>query len=180
MAKCVGLRALHMPRSKNAFGPFFQPFGPSCIKGMGNYYGPGMPGDGARAISGVTESEFTILITFSQCVNISGPQYATLWRESTGSSTTLTAVEKVSDTVWRYTTNVALTPGDTLKWSYEAGFGVITDCKEGEDLEDQTVSVSNTLVLGGHLILLESGGMDIILVEEDTADTDGIILEEAA
>lgn len=171
---------LVMLRTRGVGGMLAQRIGENTyVHSQGAFFGPGMPGDGASAIRGITEDEFSFLIYFNRCVDISGPQYATLTRES-GGTTTLTSVQKVSDKIWRYTTNVPIVAGDKLTWEYESGWGIITDCKDGVELPDQSVDVANNLMLAGYHFLLESGGIDILLVEEDTADTDGIILEEAA
>lgn len=185
MAKCAGLRALHMPRSKNAFGPFFQSFGPSCIKGTGNFYAPGMPGSGPQALRGVVEDNgVTLSIYWTQCVQdgnaCATPRGMTVTRLPS-EDLPITAVFYVDDGK-RLVVQVGPTidPGDEIVWSYDDSGGCIESC-DGEPIGDQgPIYIDNPLALDGYFILLESGGMDIVLVEEDTADTDGITLEEAA
>ena len=184
MAKCAGLRALHMPRSKNAFGPFFQSFGPSCIKGTGNFYAPGMPGSGPQAIRGVVEANgVTISISWTQCVQdgnaCATPRGMTVTRLPS-EDLPITAVFYV-DEGKRIVVQVGPTieAGDEIVWSYDDSGGCIESC-DGEPIGDQgPINVDNPLVLAGDFILTEEGGSSIILVEEDIDETDGINTEEA-
>ena len=137
MAKCAGLRALHMPRSKNAFGPFFQSFGPSCIKGTGGYYAPGMPGSGPQAIRGVVVSPNSIHITFTQCVTSKVPACAspygiTLTVEGLSVPITGVAMQtEPNDNVMLITTSATINPGDEVIWEYDDSNGCWTSC--GDD-----------------------------------------------
>ena len=184
MAKCAGLRALHMPRSKNAFGPFFQPFGPTCIKGTGGYYAPGMPGSGPQAIRGeVGGNAVSINIYWTQCV-----QDGNACDIARGMTVTRLPSENLPISAVFYTDEgktvviqigPTINPGDEIIWSYDDSGGCIESC-DGEPIGDQgPIDVDNSLVLAGDFILTEEGGSSIILVEEDIDETDGIQTEEA-
>jgi hypothetical protein len=154
----------------------FQNTGSSCVHTMGNYFGVGSPGAGPKPVAGVVSDANTLRITFSQCVSISsnaGIEY----RIDAGAWTQVASRTSVSDTVWNFGT-VAISPGDDVRWRYTGG-GSIVDCENAENIGEQEIPVQNPLELQGDYILLETGGTDIVLVEEDIADTDGVQTEEA-
>lgn len=165
-------------------GPFFTSIGGSCVKTAGNFRGVNKPGDGARAIRGVVEANgVTISISWTQCVQdgnaCATPRGMTVTRLP-GEDLPITAVFYVDDGK-RLVVQVGPTieAGDEIVWSYDDSGGCIESC-DGEPIGDQgPITVDNPLMLAGDFILLESGGADIILVEEDTLDTDGIKVEEA-
>ena len=165
------------PRLKMVYGPYYQAVTPILgIKGQGNYFGVGGPGAGPRAVAGIVLTETTIQIRFSLCVTISantGIQY----RLNGGTWTTVSG-RSGSDTTWVFTT-ATINPGDDVDWRYVGGSNSIRDCVDSEDIGNQQLNVVNPLVLAGDFVLLETGGMDIVLLEDDVAQEDGIKLENA-
>ena len=95
---CLPKQRLVMLRTPGIAGPLFQDVGLACVKSVGNAYGVNGPLSGPKAIGGVVIDSGTIQVTFSQCVNISGPtgiEYSLdggAWAEVVG-------VVKISDTV---------------------------------------------------------------------------------
>lgn len=164
------LNRLLMMRQKGS-GPFFQDVGVACAKSVGNFVAPGMPGDSVRAIRGVVVSDTVVQITFSGCVTVTDPpSYCYLSLNGGSGWGTLSAVTKISDTVWQFSTVVPVLPGDDVLWKYDDGgidSGIIEGCKEGEDIGFQQIPVANPLMLAGNYILLETGGSDVLLLEDD-------------
>ena len=152
-----------MHRTKSLHGPYYQDNGVRCIKSLGNFLAPGMPGSGPQALFGVVIDANTIRITFSQCVTISGTtglEYnidGGAWAPVTGSAG--------SDTVWDFTTGV-IDPGDIVRWRYAGGSDTIVDCDDSADIGAQEAPVDNPLVLTGDFILLELGGTSVLLLED--------------
>lgn len=141
-----------------------------------------MPGSGPRPISGVVANPNEVIINFSQCVVISG--VARIFIEIDGDSLVAASSSKVTATQWKFTSTTTIEPGDVVQWRYIGGLDTIIDCKEGDDiagdLEEMSIPVSNPLVLAGDFILLETGGKDIVLLEDDIDASSGINTEGAA
>jgi len=161
---CNRFPRLITPRLPGLSGAFFQPTGgAACIKGMGNYFGVGRPGSSPKAYLAVVEDATTLQVAFTRCVDIvatTGIQYqinGTGW-------VTVSAYNKVSDTVWEFTVGT-LTGTDDIEWQYVGGNDSIVDCDEAADVGDQYLVVYNTLDIGGFAFLLETGGSDFILLE---------------
>jgi len=167
-----------MMKARGLSGPFFQNVGPSlCAKSAGSYFGVGGPGAGPRAVYGVVLSATSVEIRFSSCVTIGALTGIELqidggaWVQVTG--------QAGSDTVYTFTPATAVQPGDEVRWRYVGGSGSILDCEDAEDIGDQQIPVGNPLVLAGDHVLLETGGTQIVLLEEDIDGTETVILESA-
>lgn len=170
---------LVMLRTKGLEGPRFQNTGSHCVKGQGNFFGIGGPGSGVSALFGTVLDASTIQATFSACVSISGVT-GIEYQVDGGAWLACTGVAKVSDTVWNFDiTPGTIDPGDVVRWRYLGGSDTVVDCEEAEDIGPQEIVVNNPLVLAGDFILLETGGTDIMLVEEDPDGTEGVQTEEA-
>ena len=171
---------LIMHRLKLPSGPMFQNTGNACVHSMGNFYGVGSPGSGVSALFGTVLDTSTIQVAFSACVSISGVT-GVEYQVDGGAWVSCTGVTKVSDTVWNFDiTPGTIDPGDDVRWRYLGGSDTIVDCAEAEDIGPQELVVNNPLVLAGDFILLETGGTDIMLVEEDPDGTEGVQTEEAS
>ena len=174
---------LILHRQASLAGPFFTATGHGVLaKSVGNFRAPGKPGSGPRAYAGLVLDENTVQISFSQCVVVNTPATCQIrlnggtWENCTG------AVDTGGGLVWTFTNAVAQTinPGDDVDWRYTSGSSGIVDCRDSEDIGDQEITVDNPLVLAGDFILLENGGMDILLLENDPGDdSQGIQLENA-
>lgn len=71
--------------------------------------------------------------------------------------------------------------GDVVEWRYVGGNDVILDCVEGNDVGDLgPIILQDDALLGGPFIAMETGGSDIILLEEDdgTGVPEGIYTED--
>ena len=132
---------------------------------------------GARATSGVVIDANTVEIRFSKCVSISANTGIEVDIDGAG-FVQVTGNAKVSDTVWRFTTGTIMA-GDTVQWRYVGGSNSIVDCDKAEDIGDQGVNVVNDLMLEGNFWLLETGGRDIFLLEDDSTGEDGWLTEDA-
>jgi hypothetical protein len=171
--------AIVMHRTKGVSGPFFQPLGGGmAVKGSGNYFGIGGPGSGPKPRFGQVLDGSTVEILFSQCVSISAATGIEV--EVNGAWAEVVAVSEFSETVWRFTPAVVIEPGDVVRWRYIGGSGTILGCDDSEDIGDQTVEVTNPLVLPGDYVLLEVGGVSVILLEDaSVSPDDGLALENA-
>lgn len=178
--RCSGpVNNLVMHRMRGLSGPFFQNLGGGqCIKGVGNYWAPGMPGSGPQAIRGEVLTSTTIKIVFTQCADISattGIEYEI----DGGAWTPVLGTLEISETEWQFTTG-NIDPGDFVSWRYIGGSDSILDCQESEDIGDQgPVPLDNPLVLAGDFMLLETGGMSIFLTEDDVDLSSGVEQEQA-
>lgn len=172
------INRLVMLRTKGLEGPRFQNTGSGCVKGQGNYYGVGGPGSGVTAVAGTAIDLSTIQIRFSLCasvVGVTGVEY----QINGGAWTACTGALEVSDTLWNFDiTPATIDPGDAVRWRYLGGTNTIVDCEEAEDIGPQEVAVANPLVMAGDFVLLEVGGTEIALVEEDPDGTEGVEVEE--
>lgn len=177
MAKCLGpINPLVMMRGRGFVGPFFQRVGGGqCVTSLGNAYSTGGPLSGVSAIRGVVVTETTVDISFVPCVTSSGITGIEIGIE--GVWTPVSGAAQQSTTVVRYTV-AAIDPGDVVQWRYLGGSDSLVDCDEGEDIAEQLVTVTNDLVLAGDFVLMQSGGMDIVLVQEDPDGTEGVEVQE--
>ena len=137
--------------------------------------------DGVRVTDAVVVDALTIQITFSACVSIASV-VGIDFRKNLGTWTQVQSSAKISDTVWQFTLpgGQDILPGDDVDWRYEGGTDSIVDC-EAPPVDVGAlgpVNVQNGLVLAGGFVLLESGGMDIVLVEDDDDGTAGIQVED--
>ena len=175
------INRLILHRQAGLAGPFFQDTGTACVKSMGNFRGSGKPGSGPRAVSGLVLDGDTVQIRFSLCVNVATPASCQIQIDGGTWENCTAAVDAGSGVLWNFTNAVAQTidPGSTVVWRYTSGSSGIVDCSESEDIGDQQVNVDNPLVLAGDFVLLESGGMDKLLLEDDVDDTSGVQLENA-
>ena len=177
--KCTPPR-LVMLRTRGLSGPMFQQWnGSTCIKGVGNAYALGGPLSGPKAVYGITLSPTIIEVSFTQCVSITGPTGIEVQYDG-GAWTQVTSVAETSPTVWSFVVP-NIDPGDEVRWRYTGGSDTIVDCDEGEDIGDQEIPIQNSLVLAGDFILLETGGLDVILLEDDNGidPIEGVQLENA-
>lgn len=174
---CKGpVNRLLMMRTPGLVGPFWQNTGKHCVRTQGAYFGPGGGGSGPRAVHGTVDTATSITINFTQCVNITaatGIEYSI-----DGGAWTAVTAPTGSTTTWSFTVGT-VAGGDEVRWRYTAGSNTIVDCDGSQDIGGQQLTLNNTVPLIADFILLETGGADIILVEEDIADTDGIQTEEA-
>lgn len=168
---------LVMLRTRGLSGPLYQNTGKACVASIGSAHGAGGPLSGPKPASGIVTDATSIQITFTQCVNITGVT-GIEYQINGGAWTQVTAVAKVSDTVWDFTVGT-ITAGDEVNWRYVGGSGTIVDCVDASDIGDQQIPVTNNLVLAGNYILTEEGGASILLVEEDTDGSAGVHTEEA-
>lgn len=167
-----------MHRTKNRIGPFYQDNGVRCVKPIGNFLAPGMPGSGPQAFAGLVTDATTIRVLFTLCVNVAGPT-GIQYQIDGGTWTQVTSVAKINDTTYDFTVG-AINPGEVVRWRYVGGSDTIVDCKDAADIGDQEIPVENPLVLAGDHILLETGGMSVLLLEDATADPDDSIALESA
>ena len=184
MAKCLGpINPLVMMRGRGFVGPFFQRVGGGqCVTSVGNAYSTGGPLSGVSAIRGVVVTETTIDIYFVPCVAVPNPS------EQPGVELSINGgdwfgglVASVqSPSVVRYVLfGQSISPGDDVKWRYQGLQQTLVDCDEGEEIGfQQLVTVTNDLVLAGDFVLMQSGGMDIVLVQEDPDGTEGVEVQE--
>ena len=180
----------HAPRN----GPNMQPMNGNCVKGTGNYYGAGMPGAGPRAVwgyvrSGGVPSSF-IWVYFSGPIQIAcgvGPPWGN-FVTSDGRDLQVDSFVILPppdfDTLQLELTDpvngLGIQPGDDVYWRYDDADSCLIDRDNSDPLISQgPLPIRNDLVLEGDFIILETGGTDIMLVEEDTGDTDGVQVEEA-
>ena len=176
---CRGpINRLVMLKKKGIGGPFYQRVAPGvCVAAPGSYYDVGGPGAGPRAIYGVVLSETSVEVRFTSCVAIGAVTGIELqidggaWEQVTG--------QAGSGTVYTFTPATAIQAGDVVRWRYTGGSGSILDCEDSEDIGDQEIPVENPLVLAGDFVLLETGGSQVVLVEEDVDETNAVELEEA-
>ena len=167
-----------MHRTKSLSGPFFQNTGGGvCIKSTGNYYAPGMPGAGVRAYAIDLVDPDRVRIYFSACVNAASFTGIET-RVNNGVWQQVTGVVKVNDQIYTWQSATGFTGGDIVQWRYLGGTDSIVDCVDSEDIGEQG-PLTEVAVLAGDYILLETGGSDIILLEDDATQTDGIQLENA-
>ena len=182
MKRCGFHRQLIMHRQAGLSGPFFQSLGGgTCIKSVGNFRAPGKPGSGPRAYAGIVEDGNKARISFSQCVNVATPASCQFQIDG-GAWENCTAAQDAGDgLLWEFTNAVTQTfqPGSVVIWRYTSGSSGIVSCSKSEDIGDQQVNVDNPLVLAGDFILIETGGMDKLLLENDNDDTLGIQVENA-
>lgn len=173
------MAAFLTPRLRLPFGPIMQKAGPGVwVKSQGNYFGVGAPGSGPQATSGLVVDANTVEIRFSQCVSISGNTGIELQIDS-GAWVQVTGYLKVDDTTYRFTSATVVEAGDVVRWRYVGGSDTIQGCESAEDIGDQEIPVSNPLVLAGNLVLLETGGTAIVLLEDDIDQSNGVELEDA-
>lgn len=172
---------LVMLRSRGLGGPVFQHIGNGIyVHSQGNAYAPGGPLSGVTATRGVVIDENTVDIYFVPCVTSNSQTGIRLSIESIngGNGFNVSTASQQSSTIVRYTFAPIVSPGDIVKWRYLGGSNSLVDCDEGEDIGPQDASVANDLVLAGDFILMQSGGMDIALVQEDPDGTQGIYVQE--
>ena len=174
---CKGpVNRLLMMRTPGLVGPFWQNTGKHCVRTQGAYFGPGGGGSGPRAVHGIVDTATSITVNFTQCVNITaatGIEYSI-----DGGAWAAVTSPTGSGTTWSFTIGTVVA-GEEVRWRYTAGSDTIVDCIDSEDIGNQQLTLSNTVPLLGDFIVLETGGADIILVEEDIAATDGVQKEEA-
>lgn len=144
------------------------------------------PCPGAYNPVGSVKDGSTLAITFGACVAIDcagGAVTGIEYRVNTDSPdwTQVAGCTTISGTEYEFdTTPTVVQAGDVVEWRYVGGSGTIVDCNEAEDVGDLgPIILNNPLVLAGGFVLLETGGADIALVEDDTDDTAGIQLEDA-
>lgn len=171
------INRLVMLRTKGLEGPRFQNTGSGCVKGQGNFFGIGGPGSGVSAISGVVIDANTTQITFTPCVHVNTTTGVQVNIADSGWSS-VSGFSDLSTTVVRFTHAFPVDPGDSVRWRYLGGTDSLVDCDEGEDIGPQEIAVNNPLVLAGDFVLMETGGVDIALVEEDPDGTEGVEVEE--
>ena len=169
---------LVMHRAKNLHGAFYQSTGSVCVKGVGNFLAPGMPGSGPQAAAGSVYDANTIQVRFSQCVNVTattGIEY----QINGGTWTEVAGATEVTGTQWNFdVTPFEILPGHEVRWRYVGGGDSIVDCRDSEDIGTQEIPVGNSLVLAGNHILLETGGTNVILLEDGLVDPDDSIRTE--
>lgn len=179
---CFSFRnRLILHRQAGLSGPFFQNAGGVCVKSVGNFRAPGKPGSGPRAFGGTVLDANTAQIQFSQCVNVATPTTCQIQIDGGTWENCTAAVDAGNGVLWNFTNAASQTfqAGDAVKWRYTSGSSGIVDCQKSEDVGDQQVTVDNPLVLAGDFILLESGGRDMLLLENDTDQTQAVQLESA-
>ena len=138
---------------------------------------------GARPVSallGTVVTTTTIRITFSACVSIPAADASIQYRINGGTWTQCGTPTEISPNIWEFTTAI-IDPGDVVDWQYTGETDAIVDCTpDANDIgPEQLLGLDNPLVLAGDFVLMESGGLDIALVEEDPDQTEGVQVEEA-
>ena len=172
-----------MMRGTNMTGPLFQHTAPGvCVHTSGNYFDVGGPGSGPQPDSAVVFDATTVKVTFGDCIANFGvtPFGITLFVSSdNGSSWTEPAilVSIISPVVTITVTGDPIQPGDLVRVGYVAPG--INDCEDGEPIADFNIPADNGLELAGDHVLLESGGVAIVLVEADVDGTNTVTLETA-
>ena len=139
------------------------------------------PCPGGYRPEGVVTDASTVTVTFQTCVSITGAT-GIEYRVNGGAWTEVAGVVEVSTTEYQFdVTPTAILAGDTVEWRYIGGSDTIQTCDTpAEDVGDLgPILVNNPLVLAGDFVLLETGGADIVLVEEDTDGSAGVQTEEA-
>ena len=133
------------------------------------------------ASSGIVLDENTVVVTFDGCVVVSGTT-GIEYRVNIGVWTEVAGYTEVAPSVWSFdVTPTAILAGDVVEWRYVGGYNSIQTCDDpAEDIGAQgPLLLNNPLVVAGDFILLETGGADIVLVEEDTDGSAGVQTEEA-
>ena len=122
-------------------------------------------------------SETSVEVRFTSCVTIGANTGIELqidegaWQAVTGRAG--------SGSTYTFVPATAIAAGDVVRWPYIGGSGSILDCEDSEDIGNQEIPVENPLVLAGDFVLLETGGSQVVLVEEDVDETNAVELEEA-
>jgi hypothetical protein len=71
--------------------------------------------------------------------------------------------------------------GDVVTVSYDDSGGCFVDCSQQEPIGSFTnYPVSNNLVLSGDIMMMESGGADVLLLEDALDMLSGLEFEDAA
>lgn len=162
-------------------GPMFQGTDIGCVHSMGNAYGPGGALAGAKPISGIVNTATQITLTFSQCIQdkttpCANPKGISVTADGIAQTVTNVAV---SDTSMEITVNT-IEAGDVVKVSYDDTNACFEECADGDPVAPFTdYPVDNPLVIAGDFILMETGGSDILLTEDDIDGTSGVQTEEA-
>ena len=179
MRRCAFNTGIIMHRTRGFSGPFFQSFNGVCVKSVGNAYAAGGPLAGPKPIYGTVLTDTTAELTFSQCVEAAGGAVSPYGLSMTIDGVPATFTASISDSVISFSSiSPAIQAGDEVLISY-ADPGLV-DCKDGDPIDEFTdFRITNPLVLAGDFILLETGGSDIVLLEDDATLTDGIQLENA-
>lgn len=166
------------PRLAALDGPLMQRVGVRAfVHDTGNYLGVGKPGSGVTAYAGIVVDDTTVQVYFTVCVDISGTTGIEL-SINEGAWTELTLPVEVSGTVWQFTSTVTIEAGDTLRWRYVGGSDTITDCAGSEDIGDQLLDVDNAL-MAEMMMLLETGGNDFVLLEDDIDGSAAALTEDS-
>ncbi len=181
--KCFGNGGPVLMRKGGMVGPGFQKWGPggACIHTSGNYFDVGGPGSGPRPDIGTVVDPNTIKLTFTDCLALDGVDpygIAVFLSDDNGQSWDSTAVNvSLVSPAMTITVVPAIGIGDLVRVTY-TGPGLV-DCEDSEPLEDFDVPIDNPQVFADAYILLETGGADIVLIEDDEDDTAGIELEDS-
>ena len=179
---CQPRNRLLLRRTRGFAGPFFQNVGSYCIKGQGNAFAPGGALAGAKPINGIVDSETQITLTFSQCIEdkttpCAHPKKVTVTADGALQNVTNVVVSDITMTI----TVSTIQAGDEVKVSYDDTDGCFVECADGDPVAGFTdYPVNNPLVIEGDFILMETGGSDIILTEDDIDGSSGVQTEEAS
>ncbi len=169
--RCKGpVNRLVMMRSAGFYGPFLQSIGGGACVHTAHFNATG-----ARAIRGeVSEALGPVSIFFSAPVSV--PCLTGIVITLDGAPVTGLSVAKVSDTQFDFTFDQEVIAGDIIVWAYAGGNDCILDQK-ADDIGDQSVNVVNNVVMAGAFVLLETGGRDTLLTEDnlDVALEDAVV-----
>jgi len=177
MAKFGNYSHLLMLRTRGRSGPMFQNIGNGVFAhSSGAAYSIGGPLSGAKAVRGVADSETSINIFFTQCVDITGT--AGIQYSINGGAWTGVTLPTGSGTTWSFTVG-AIAAGDEVRWRYIAGSNTIVDCEESQDIGAQEIPILNPLVLQADVVLISTGGSDVLLLTDYAVDTDAVALSDA-
>lgn len=111
----------------------------------------------------------TIKVTFGDCISPVGVDpygFAVFTSDDNGQSWDRATINvAVATPVVTITVAPALQPGQLIRVTYTSPG--LEDCEEGEPLDDFDKPVDNPITLEGDYILLETGGVQVLLLEND-------------
>lgn len=169
---------LLMRRTRGLAGPMFQPCRTGgLVHGVGNAHGSGGALAGVRPVSAAATDATHITVNYTACAAVVTLAQIEIQIDG-GAWQPVTAVSGSPGSVHVYTVPT-MVAGDVVR--IRAAVGALEDCDvPANPIDAFNIPVANDLVLAGDFILLESGGADVILLEDAAADpADGITLENA-
>jgi hypothetical protein len=136
---------------------------------------------GIRMVNGSTVDHTTIKITWNQGVELvpgaTAPYGMKVFID--GVPATVSGLTLLDPKTMQMKVSPRIEPGEKITWSYAATgpLKVVTD--KTAVTAQKVQSIDNTLTVADPVIRMETGTVDIVIVEEDPTKTQGVETEEA-